>query len=211
MKKIHELERVWFCKVLVCLFSDFIPTSWKCVSSKYVQFLIISHSIRDVQFTFNALSNSFSLFTWQGMSMMCEKEVYITERDAYKHDNYKHFNFFSLNLISKLLTFCLPLLMVFNDFFWGTLLWPTGGGVLVVQFLTFKPLESISDICSHNVEWFKKKTTLDFGYIPCEFLFQLKHVHVYWWSFFSNYKSKFPTTVEMQTSNRYMSDQFTSA
>lgn len=23
--------------------------------------------------------------------MMCEKEVYITERDAYKHDNYKHF------------------------------------------------------------------------------------------------------------------------
>lgn len=160
MKKIHELERVWFCKVLVCLFSDFIPTSWKCVSSKYVQFLIISHSIRDVQFTFNALSNSFSLFIWQlRASMMREKEVYITERDAYKHDNYKHFNFFSLNLISKLLTFCLPLLMVFNDFIWGTLLWPTGGGVLVVQFLTFKPLESISDICSHNVEWFKKNYT----------------------------------------------------
>lgn len=181
MKKIHELEKVWFCKVLVCLFSDFIPTSWKCVSSKYVQFLIISHSIRDVQFTFNALSNSFSLFIWQGTSMMCEKEVYITERDAYKHDNYKHLNFFSLNLISKLLTFCLPLLMVFNDFFWGTLLWPTGGGVLVVQFLTFKPLESISGICSHNVEWFLKKTTIESGYIPCEFQFQLtwlKHVHV---------------------------------
>lgn len=161
----HIFEKnSWVRKGLVlqstsCLFSDFIPTSWKCVSSKYVQFLIISHSIRDVQFTFNALSNSFSLFTWQGMSMMCEKEVYITERDAYKHDNYKHFNFFSLNLISKLLTFCLPLLMVFNDFFWGTLLWPTGGGVLVVQFLTFKPLESISDICSHNVEWFKKNYT----------------------------------------------------
>lgn len=55
-----------------------------------------------------------------------------------------------------------------------------------------------------------KKTTLDFGYIPCEFQFQLKHVHVLM-KFFSNYKSKFPTTVEMQTSNRYMSDQFTSA
>lgn len=210
MKKIHELERVWFCKVLVCLFSDFIPTSWKCVSSKYVQFLIISHSIRDVQFTFNALSNSFSLFTWQGTSMMCEKEVYITERDAYKHDNYKHFNFFSLNLISKLLTYCLPLLMVFNDFFWGTLLWPTGGGVLVVQFLTFIPLESISDICSHNVEWFKKNYTWLWIYslwisVPIKACTCTDEV------FFSNYKSKFPTTVEMQTSNRYMSDQFTSA
>lgn len=140
----------------------------------------------------------------------CVKRKF-TERDAYKHDNYNHFNFFSLNLISKLLTFCLPLLMVFNDFIWGTLLWPTGGAVLVVQFLTFKPLESISGICSHNVEWFLKKTTIESGYIPCEFQFQLKHVHVYWWSFFSNYKSKFPTTVEMQTSNRYMSDQFTSA
>lgn len=139
----------------------------------------------------------------------CVKRKF-TERDAYKHDNYKHFNFFSLNLISKLLTFCLPLLMVFNDFFWGTLLWPTGGGVLVVQFLTFKPLQSISDICSHNVEWFKKNYTWLWIYslwisVPIKACTCTDEV------FFSNYKSKFPTTVEMQTSNRYMSDQFTSA
>lgn len=66
------------------------------------------------------------------MSMMCEKEVYIIERDVYKYDNYKYFNFFSLNLILKFLIFCLLLLMVFNDFFWGILFWLTGGGVLVV-------------------------------------------------------------------------------
>lgn len=60
-----------------------------------------------------------------------------------------------------------------------------------------------------------KKTTLDFGYIPCEFQFQYKACTCtgtpVLMKFFSNYKSKFPTTVEMQTSNRYMSDQFTSA
>lgn len=66
---------------------------------------------------------------------------FITERDAYKFHVNILINFVLLNL--KYLTFCCPLLMVRNDFIWGTLFRPTGGAVLVVQFLTFKSLESI--------------------------------------------------------------------
>lgn len=146
LRKFHQSKRVSYTKYqtenTVSLFlilyqppgSVFAPNMSSFWSSAIPYEMFSSHSMLS-----RTLLDSFYD---NGQAWRCIKGVYNRKRCIWI--SCQHLNFFLLNL--KYLTFGCPLLMVRHDFIWGTLFWPTGGAVLVVQFLTFKSLESIMQL-----------------------------------------------------------------